>query len=287
MHSTNDLKNRVASYPLQRDFQASIRLYFQHWMWRRQLGYLLHPKISVQENFRVADLACGTGLTLQQRIWLLDLAKEYPGVQCDGYDISTDQYPAAGWLPPNVKLDTLDIHKPIPDALRGQYDIVHVGLLVLVIENDDPTPIVENLMALLKPGGYLQWDESDFGGLVTSSPSKDISHAALEEVKQRTLGILLSAKGLKFEWVRDLQHYFQEGGFQVIDNKFMPISDDIALPWTLQHLMAFVEFVRRLDDPVGSAAEWWEVYEKAADETIRGASMRMAMASIVGRKPIA
>lgn len=37
------------------------RLYFQHWMWRRQLGYLLNPNIPVKEGFKLADIACGTG----------------------------------------------------------------------------------------------------------------------------------------------------------------------------------------------------------------------------------
>lgn len=86
--------------------------------------------------------------------------------------------------------------------------------------------------------------------------------------------------------MRELQRYFHESHLEVIDNQFLPIPDDLALPWTLQHLMAFVEFVRRIDDPVGSAADWWKVYEEAAGETARGASMRMAMISIVGRKAL-
>ena len=30
-------------------------------MWRRQLGYLLHPDIPVTEGTKIADVACGTG----------------------------------------------------------------------------------------------------------------------------------------------------------------------------------------------------------------------------------
>ena len=36
-------------------------LYVQHWMWNRQLGYLLHPKIPTRDDMRVADLDCGIG----------------------------------------------------------------------------------------------------------------------------------------------------------------------------------------------------------------------------------
>ena len=70
-------------------------------------------------------------------------------MQCDGYDISAEQFPVSGWLPKNVTLDCIDILKPIPGHLRGQYDIVHVGLVVLVVENDNPKPVLENLRSLL------------------------------------------------------------------------------------------------------------------------------------------
>lgn len=39
-----------------------FRLYLQHWMWRRQLGYILHPRIPINlEPLKIADIACGTG----------------------------------------------------------------------------------------------------------------------------------------------------------------------------------------------------------------------------------
>ena len=37
-------------------------LYIQHWMWRYQTGYILHPKVDTsKDNLKVADIACGTG----------------------------------------------------------------------------------------------------------------------------------------------------------------------------------------------------------------------------------
>lgn len=90
---------------------------------------------------------------LRCRIWLVDLAKElankYPSARLHGYDISTAQFPPKKWLPKNVNLDTLDIMKPIPDSLRGQFDVVHTGYLCLVVEKGDPFPILDNLLALL------------------------------------------------------------------------------------------------------------------------------------------
>lgn len=44
---------------------------------------------------------------------------------------------------------TLDIHKPIPEELKGKYDIVNVRLFLTVVRNDDPLPILQNLMDML------------------------------------------------------------------------------------------------------------------------------------------
>lgn len=48
-----------------------------------------------------------------------------------------------------MHLSTLDILSPIPDSLRGKFDIVHVGLVVLVVENDNPSALLENLLTML------------------------------------------------------------------------------------------------------------------------------------------
>ena len=183
---TEPKKPEVTDYPLLRDFFLSstrydppisslilsasdeIRsLYLQHWMWRRQFGYLLHYPIPMQNFFKVADLACGTGYRFPLcalnsyvdsylRIWLFDLAKQYPSACLDGYDISTAQFPHRNWLPTNTDLTSLDILKPIPEHLRGTYDVVHLGMLVLVIEKDDPIPLLENVLTLLSTFPFAQ-----------------------------------------------------------------------------------------------------------------------------------
>ncbi|KAL9637969.1 MAG: hypothetical protein Q9204_001673 [Flavoplaca sp. TL-2023a] len=140
----------LTGYPLQRHFFSSIRLYLQYWMWRRELGYLLHRSVIINEDTLVADIACGNCA------WLVDLAREHPGAHIHGFDISSAQFPHQYWLPKNTELSTLDILEPVPDKLRGKYDIVHVGLLVLVVQQDDPIPILENLLALLSTSTHIQ-----------------------------------------------------------------------------------------------------------------------------------
>jgi hypothetical protein len=76
-------------------------------------------------------------------------------------DISLSQVPPAEWLPEYVTARTLDIFAPIPEDLRAKFDVVHVRLFLLVVRDNDPIPILSNLLKLLKPGGYLHWQEYD------------------------------------------------------------------------------------------------------------------------------
>ena len=80
---------------------------------------------------------------------MLDAARELPFAGFDGSDISLAQFPPKEWIPHNTTLSCLDILKPIPESLRGVYDVVHVGLVVLVVENDNPLPLLDNLLSLL------------------------------------------------------------------------------------------------------------------------------------------
>lgn len=41
---------------------------------------------------------------------------------------------------------------PVPEELVGTYDVVHVGLLIMVVRNEDPTPVLINLLTLLSKG---------------------------------------------------------------------------------------------------------------------------------------
>lgn len=83
-------------------------------------------------------------------IWLIELAEKLPPTaQLDGFDISTAQFPAPEWLPKNVNLTKLDAFAPIPEYLIVKYDIVHVGLFVTVVEEDDPLPLLDNLLCML------------------------------------------------------------------------------------------------------------------------------------------
>ncbi|KAL8992606.1 MAG: hypothetical protein Q9169_006971 [Polycauliona sp. 2 TL-2023] len=276
----NESDGDLVGYPLQRDTFSSIRLYLQHWLRNRELEYFLHPTIPIAEGTLIADVACGNCA------WIIDVARTHPEAQIHGFDISAAQHPHQNWLPKNIQLSTLDLFEPVRDDLCGKYDVVHVGLLALVVQHDNPIPILEKLSALLKPGGYLQWDEVDVGDVHVNSPNAQVSCTALEQLGQKCDKLYETERGTRFSWTRSLGAAFQAQGLSVLDDKLLPIKDDIAHPWSLIHLMVAVELINLIERRHGTedARVWWELYDRAAAEVRQGATMRVAMVSIVGQK---
>lgn len=59
-------------------------------------------------------------------------------------------FPATEWLPPNVKLELLDVlAEKMPEELIGAFDVVHVRAFVCVIKGGDPSHVMERMIAML------------------------------------------------------------------------------------------------------------------------------------------
>ncbi|XHG05978.1 hypothetical protein AWENTII_009191 [Aspergillus wentii] len=141
-------------YLLDRRLSESVRLDAQHLLWKLQTGYALHPDIPIKDDMKIADIGTGTG------VWLLDIENDLPKtVNLDGFDISDSQFPPAHTLPANVHFGVLDALEDIPSKLAGRYDVVHLRMWCCVIKGNDPTQLIEAAYKLLKPGGYLQWED--------------------------------------------------------------------------------------------------------------------------------
>ena len=84
------------------------------------------------------------------RIWLLDLARTLPPTaQLDGFDIDISDCPHKQWLPRNVTMQQLDALTGIPEHLVGMYDIVQLRLFQVVVKDNDPGPLLRNVLRML------------------------------------------------------------------------------------------------------------------------------------------
>ncbi|KAL2820635.1 hypothetical protein BJX63DRAFT_427961 [Aspergillus granulosus] len=169
------MAEKTKDYLIGTNQHASARLNLQHYWATLTCGYLLQPDIPVPGNARIADIATGTG------IWPISFSLSLPPtVQLDGFDITDAQFPPKEWLPHNVRLKKLDILAPMPEELRGRYDIVAIRFFSLIVKNNDVDTLLGNLLSLLKPGGYLQWIEPDISVSKAITPRPDIKSEASE-----------------------------------------------------------------------------------------------------------
>jgi hypothetical protein len=189
-------------YMLGRSYIAACRLNLQHYLWREALNFNIHPSVQLPKDPVIAEIAVGTG------IWLIDVAREHPTAQLDGFDIDLSQAPHPHWLPSNVKLRQWNLFEDVPSDLIGKYDLVHLRLLVLVLSGVDTKPVLQNLLKLLKPGGYLQWDELDCVNMRVKYADPSVPAPALEALVASTY-----ADG-RHDWVLNIPQLLTEAGFQ-------------------------------------------------------------------------
>lgn len=66
-----------------------------------------------------------------------------------GLDIDTSQAPPTEWLPSNVSMRQWDVTQEVPADLVGQFDVVQIRLFIFVIKDNDPLPILRNIIKLI------------------------------------------------------------------------------------------------------------------------------------------
>jgi len=83
-------------------------------------------------------------------------------------------FPAATNIPPNVKLMERDVlDAKLPDDLVGSFDVVHIRAFGSLIRNSDCGPVLRAVERLLRPGGWLQWEEADTSAMTASAGRDD------------------------------------------------------------------------------------------------------------------
>lgn len=231
-------------YWLGRNFLSSARLTYQHDLYVKRLGFLLHPDIakavgladtSVQQStapLRVLDLGTGNG------IWAIDFARSTVNsprpVEITGLDISAEMFPIAQSRPDNVTFDTYDFFQDPPAHLLEKFDIIHIRFInpVLWQNSASKTTVMKNFTRMLNAGGWLQWMEPLPPLLRTVTFQSDGTPSVSEEMS--------SAEALLDEivpvqrnsaWLCDLDKFMAEHGGYVHTMKFEPALRPDLITW--------------------------------------------------------
>ncbi|MCJ1247847.1 hypothetical protein MMC30_005062 [Trapelia coarctata] len=226
------------------------------------------------------------------RCWLIDLARQVdPSWKLEGFDISDLQYPVKEYLPENVSLGILDIFGDIPEDLVGKFDIVHIRAFVLVVKCGNPGPLIENLNKLLKPGGYLQWDEWDGATIKVHTPTSRVDKGATEFIfSQWRIMVKDAPFNLDFTYQSHLADHLRKHQFDVLDSFRKPVRNDDRKAWTDDWMMALDEAGSNVlarhgaRSLLGTAGQFQEMFDRALAETQKGVSIEVEMIGAVGRK---
>ncbi|KAI1761228.1 S-adenosyl-L-methionine-dependent methyltransferase [Hypoxylon sp. FL1150] len=265
------------NYILTRDFLENSRLNLFHYQWVEVFGYRTHPKIPIDgPKLRLADIGAGTG------VWLTDLAARLPpSVQLDGLDVSLRAMPPKEWLPSNMTVREWDIKSEVPNDLVGVYDIVHARNFIFVLKNDEIKDTMAKMMKLLKPGGYLQWGESEIykWKIMQSNPQGDAS--ALGELMSLTLG---QDARLQATWISNIAEYLTEAGFEDVETDLRDPQPHLAF---MMHECQLVlhELITRQTRNESVRKEVQRLLPLVEEQTVAGASTDIPRRNVIGKKP--
>lgn len=224
--------NESDGYRLMRNSASSCRLNAQHYLWKHTCGFNLHPRIPIplDKELRIADIGTGTG------IWIADTALGQ-AFRIDGFDKSLEQCPAAELLPKACSVRRLDVLQDLPADLNGEYDVINVRLIQGGL-GDDPVPALRNFIAMLKPGGYLQWQEIDLRGLVVATAKAGLNQSVMEELLKEVYAFEFG------RWVPRLAKTCAESGLLDPQTHRYRVPSEICVPFCQTQFGAYEEISR-------------------------------------------
>ncbi|KAL8817545.1 MAG: hypothetical protein Q9223_003647 [Gallowayella weberi] len=244
-----------------------------------------------------------------QSVWLLDLASNCPSSwSLTGFDVSTAQFPHAAYLPSNVSLKQFDAFEPVTPELVEAFDVIHLRALCVVVKGGDPSVLIENVAKMLKPDGYIQWDDFDPDTFITYSPSLSISKTSSDEIiktwanyaKQLDLHFEYGGPSLPPEeaqcctsnlldrWLSTLPSLLKKVGISTLQTqRFSYPSSKLRKAATDNWMMALEETMFVILNRSGEEDEkerFRKLLTETVEETKAGVGMWIDFLSVIGRK---
>ncbi|CAG8460754.1 8987_t:CDS:2 [Dentiscutata erythropus] len=145
-----------SKYPFPNDKRECDRLLLQHLMWKNSWnGNFSAPvkNILANKESKVLDVGCGPG------IWTLDMATNFPEAHFAGVDFAPIQPNENN--PENVTFIQANALEGLPFE-DNTFDYVFQRFLIIGYPKDKWAFIINELVRVLKPGGYLEMMEDDF-----------------------------------------------------------------------------------------------------------------------------
>lgn len=138
-------------YALPKDALEEERINFQHYALNKLLGGNYQAPIDHSVG-RILDVGTGTAQ------WAYDIARQFPHAQVYGLDL--EQPRGTSFLPPeNYCFVPGNILEPLPFP-NNYFDFVHQRLLVSAIPTSQWSAVLQELVRITRPGGYIELAEA-------------------------------------------------------------------------------------------------------------------------------
>lgn len=205
--------------------------------------------------------------------WLVDLCHTLSKDSTFyGFDIQPIHFPSPSYLPSNIHLLQQNvIDASIPADLEGSFDLVHIRAFGSSIRNSNASPILSAAHRLLKPGGWLQWDEADTSAMTAQSAN---TNAATGHQRCTALLQLLEAggkaTGTTSDWLGNLDKQFEGNGFEDVGVKKYGLRMEQYKAWTEDYLLVYEELAQYFprEAEVKAAPMTREKYEAFFDAVV-------------------
>ncbi len=163
-----------------------------------------------------------------------------------GFDITSSHFTHPAFLPGNVELRTWDAWSPVPEEYIGAFDVVHLRLLVSAVVDNNARPLIDNALAMLRPGGYLQWDENDPANQEYHVPEKGMEAPGARALTTLMRVMTKAHSRILPDWLYGLAQTLREKGCDVLVEGKMEAKRELAKAWTENYLLVFKGMCCRL-----------------------------------------
>ncbi|KAM0221178.1 hypothetical protein ACHAQD_005531 [Fusarium lateritium] len=249
-----------------------------------------------KEGLKILDVGCADGTAIIQKrksVWLTrvlgillrDIQKQVPSsAQLVGVDIEDSFFPASD---DGIRYEVYNLCESLTEGLTGLFDLTHMRYVMAAAGKVGYQKAVENLVATLAPGGWLQIHELDFSldGRSDAGPAwKDVN---------KVFGGMFDAMGMGSDFVSKLPEAFETAGLVNVSSETVHLptgkllnDDELAEESRQAFVMTIPNIIQgakmfKADIPESTYENLPERFEKEVKE--QGAVFRTKI--IIGQKP--
>ena len=192
------------------------------------------------KDLRIAQIGIGNCMSMIYA-W-----RQTPGRgTIDGYDVDISHAMPIEWRSSNLKIRRQDISRPpLHSSQLKCYNIVHLRFAASLVRSNNPDFLIENAAAMLKPGGWIQWDEIDLASASVVTTNKQPTSLF---PNAEALARLTREKGAETHgWLSHLPLLFMKHGLDAMNEVRRPIKLEHVTESTEMLVLAWEEEMRSL-----------------------------------------